>query len=582
MQVGTAGVPYDLATQMDFDAIFAQMKAAGQSLIMPYSIYEQIPEVKATGLEAAFFPPPWGTAGPEFYDAMDRHGIKMIVPASLLYPDGKIPSAQTATNPIIESLIALGRPDLVARFYPDAVAPPQPDPLVDLLEAVGGRDVIAGFYTYDEPVLHEVPNEWLKAFYGHVKSLAPELPVMQVHAPIEAGWDANAYLAQVHLAAKWADQVGFAVYGSDLPGAGHQTPYSNGAVVDRVTAVGDYMRWMEQAMPDKLTLGVLQGFGLKHVYSDEALAQLDPAMVEAADAPSIFVMSEMARALGNADTVIWFGPSYLDGSSGATWQNVLDISESIERPIGQLGDEDPAANSLLETAGADSSVGIDLGLDGDLGANATYSVDDDRFGVTADGSVYLKQAGTIDHQTEPEITLIGSARLDDGRIATQAFKVTVVDVADQISGTSQSEELIGTGGGDSLFGLGGDDYIWGRGGNDRLDGGSGADVLLGEAGRDTLSGGSGDDNLLGGADNDTLTGGDGADTFIFSRNEGFDTITDFVLGVDKIALVGKASYGISAFEGSALVQFDGTEILVQGVPAVQLSEADFYLLDSLV
>ncbi len=584
MMLGTAGVPYDLATRMDYDAIFAQMQAAGQTLFLPFSIYEHYPEVKATGLEAAFFPPPWGTASPEIYDAMERHGIKMIVPASLLYPDGQVPSASATaeSNPVLDFLISIGRQDLVAQLFPDAVAPARPDPLADLLEAVGGRDIIAGFYSYDEPVLHDVPDKWLEAFYTHVKEIAPDLPVIQVHAPIEAGWDAQAYLAEVKLAARWADQVGFAVYGSDLAGAGHQTPYSGGGLVDRVTAVGDYLHWIEQTLPEKLTIGVLQGFGLKDLYSDAALAELDPALVEAAHAPSIYVMSEMARALDGADTLFWFGASYVESSLDSTWRNIADVSESIERPIGRLEDGDPTANSISEAAVAGTPVGIDLDLGGVFGPTAIYSVNDERFGVTADGAVYLKEGATIDHDTQPVITLIGSARVADGQLATQTFAVTVADTVEQQFGSSQSEELIGTGARDVIYGLGGDDYIWGRSGDDRLEGGSGADVLLGETGNDTLAGGSGDDNLLGGTGNDSLTGGSGSDTFIFSRNEGSDTVTDFLLGTDKIALVGNAGFQISTFEGSALVHFDGTDIVIKGVAATSLSDTDFYLLDSLV
>ena len=79
---------------------------------------------------------------------------------------------------------------------------------------------------------------------------------------------------------------------------------------------------------------------------------------------------------------------------------------------------------------------------------------------------------------------------------------------------------------------------------------SGADVLLGYGGNDTLVGGVGADKLTGGAGADTLSGGTGADQFIIhSQSEsmlsfteasgvftaqGFDTITDFATGSDKL------------------------------------------------
>jgi Ca2+-binding RTX toxin-like protein len=55
---------------------------------------------------------------------------------------------------------------------------------------------------------------------------------------------------------------------------------------------------------------------------------------------------------------------------------------------------------------------------------------------------------------------------------------------------------------------------------------------------DTLTGGAGADSLDGGEGADSLTGGGGADSFVFNNapNAGADTIADFTIGVDKIAL----------------------------------------------
>jgi len=66
---------------------------------------------------------------------------------------------------------------------------------------------------------------------------------------------------------------------------------------------------------------------------------------------------------------------------------------------------------------------------------------------------------------------------------------------------------------------------------------------LGGAGRDILTGAQGNDFLVGGFGKDTLTGGAGADDFAFgSRNEGIDTITDFVVADDRI-LVSATGFG---------------------------------------
>ena len=74
--------------------------------------------------------------------------------------------------------------------------------------------------------------------------------------------------------------------------------------------------------------------------------------------------------------------------------------------------------------------------------------------------------------------------------------------------------------------------ITGNDGNNYLDGGAGDDLMNGGAGADTLYGGAGVD---------TLTGGAGNDAFVFkfvseSPAAAPDTITDFVVGADKIDL----------------------------------------------
>ena len=64
--------------------------------------------------------------------------------------------------------------------------------------------------------------------------------------------------------------------------------------------------------------------------------------------------------------------------------------------------------------------------------------------------------------------------------------------------------------------------------------------LTGNGGANVLDAGSGNDRLDGASGNDTLTGSDGADTFAFTTQlnalRNVDTITDFVSGVDTIAL----------------------------------------------
>ncbi|MEI1373729.1 choice-of-anchor D domain-containing protein [Nostoc sp. UHCC 0926] len=123
----------------------------------------------------------------------------------------------------------------------------------------------------------------------------------------------------------------------------------------------------------------------------------------------------------------------------------------------------------------------------------------------------------------------------------------------------------GTSGNDQLSGGDPDDQIWGENGNDRLYGNGGNDLLYGDNGNDTLFGGLGDDQLYGragndwlygGKGNDVLTGGYDNDTFVLASGEGTDSITDFELGKDKIALSGGLQFG------QLLIQKQGSQAFI--------------------
>lgn len=120
---------------------------------------------------------------------------------------------------------------------------------------------------------------------------------------------------------------------------------------------------------------------------------------------------------------------------------------------------------------------------------------------------------------------------------------------DHIVGNAANNLIDGGRGNDDRWGDKGFDTLLGGAGNDQLQGGMNADVLNGGEGDDSLGGGSGHDQIDGGSGNDTirggkgtdtLTGGDGSDIFIFATEPdgtvNVDTITDFVVGTDTIAL----------------------------------------------
>jgi len=111
-------------------------------------------------------------------------------------------------------------------------------------------------------------------------------------------------------------------------------------------------------------------------------------------------------------------------------------------------------------------------------------------------------------------------------------------------------------GGNIVFADAGADAILTSDGDDVVDGGDGSDVLSTGAGADTLRGGAG---------NDILSGGTGEDVFEFvAGGSGFitDTITDFEIGTDSIALSGYADPNILTLGGSAALQLTEIEFVV--------------------
>jgi Ca2+-binding RTX toxin-like protein len=107
-----------------------------------------------------------------------------------------------------------------------------------------------------------------------------------------------------------------------------------------------------------------------------------------------------------------------------------------------------------------------------------------------------------------------------------------------LDGGDGNDILLGGKSEDWLLGGRGDDTLKGDDGKDYLDGGAGNDLLFGGAGNDQIIGGAGADTLYGESGNDALTGGADADVFVFAKNGGNDTITDFVIGLDHILLDG--------------------------------------------
>ncbi len=132
---------------------------------------------------------------------------------------------------------------------------------------------------------------------------------------------------------------------------------------------------------------------------------------------------------------------------------------------------------------------------------------------------------------------------------------------DTLSGGDGDDLIFGGAGRDTLNGDDGDDILRGGKSRDKLNGGTGNDVLYGGQADDRMFGDDGNDVLIGGLGADVMTGGNGKDVFVFNRKADSlrgspsDSITDFVIGEDRIDLSGlhpTLSYiGSGAFSGAA-------------------------------
>ena len=197
-------------------------------------------------------------------------------------------------------------------------------------------------------------------------------------------------------------------------------------------------------------------------------------------------------------------------------------------------DSDPDAGTALSIASVNGTGTLGTLIFDPGTQSLRYVADHDSFDALAPGQTAVD-------------TFTYTVTDEDGLTSTATVSVTVTGVADGISqnggngndvvnGTPGEDRLDGGNGNDVVNGLGGHDLLKGGNGNDSLYGGSGNDILLGENGSDLLFGGDGRDVLAGGNGNDSLNGGAGADIFQFGKGGGRDTVFDFEVAVDKIAL----------------------------------------------
>lgn len=254
-----------------------------------------------------------------------------------------------------------------------------------------------------------------------------------------------------------------------------------------------------------------------------------------------------------------------DATTGNLWSLLLG------------NDSDPDAGTTLSIASVNGTGTLGSLIFDPGSQNLRYVPDHDSFDALAPGQTAVD-------------TFTYTVTDSGGLTSTATVSVTVTGVADGIgqnggngndtmNGTGGEDQLDGGNGNDVLNGLGGHDLLKGGNGSDTLNGGSGNDILIGENGNDALFGGDGRDLLAGGNGNDSLNGGAGADIFQFGKGGGRDTVSDFEVGVDRIALedgIGVAGGQVGDVNGDGIQ--DLTLVFTNGGgTAVLLGVSDFSL-----
>ncbi|WP_298981845.1 cadherin domain-containing protein [uncultured Roseibium sp.] len=205
--------------------------------------------------------------------------------------------------------------------------------------------------------------------------------------------------------------------------------------------------------------------------------------------------------------------------------------------VGAVTDNDSSANTIHETDGGGTLVGVTAAASDPDGDSVSYALNDDRFEVSADGIITVANHAFFDSQAESSIDLTVTATSADGSQSSETFSISVAGDYDYeavgglangyFSETTQSV---------SIDGIGGDDQIYTGDYNDRLEGGSvdgndilsaggGRDLIFGDGGADNIYAGAGDDVIIGGAGDDNILGEDGSDLFMHGLGDGSDTIS---------------------------------------------------------
>ncbi|AUB38166.1 Ca2+-binding protein, RTX toxin-related [Nostoc flagelliforme CCNUN1] len=295
------------------------------------------------------------------------------------------------------------------------------------------------------------------------------------------------------------------------------------------------------------TPGIYAGrFSLSNNDPDESLFDFAiRGKVQPAPAPEIQVLNGTVDIADGSTTPIDFG-NVTFGSTATKTFTIKNIGTATLN-LGNL--TLPDGFSLVGTRpyslAAKDSTNITVALNTNIPTPGTYAGSFSLTNNDSDESPFnFAIKGTVKPALATEIYLLnGTDSSEYLKGHAPANKIYGFGANDNIVGNVENDQLLGGDGNDTLWGNEGNDLLYGDSGNDRLLGDNANDTLFGGIGDDQLLGGAGNDWLSGGNSKDVLTGGYGADTFVLALDEGTDSITDFEIGKDKLALSGSLQFG---------------------------------------
>jgi Ca2+-binding RTX toxin-like protein len=273
------------------------------------------------------------------------------------------------------------------------------------------------------------------------------------------------------------------------------------------------------------------------------------------------VQSSVTYTLGNnLENLTLTGTTNINGTgntlnniiTGNSGNNILNGATGIDTLIGGLGNDTYQIDTTTDTITENANQGTDT-----VQSSVTYTLGNNLENLTLTGTANINGTGNtlnnvITGNSGNNIlngatgidTLIGGLGNDTYQIDTTTD--TITENANQGTDTVQSSVTYTLGNNLENLTLTGTTNINGTG--NTLN-----NVITGNSGNNILNGSDGNDTLIGGTGNDTITGGAGSDRFTFNnRNEGIDTITDFLSSQgDKIAL-SAAGFGSGLAAGVAI------------------------------